>query len=250
MNLKLIACEILFRELCAAVARSVNRIDMEFLPKGLHDIGQDRMRRHLEEVLAAVDQSGYDAVLFGYGLCSNGVVGLSAGRIPLVVPRAHDCITLFLGSKERYQDYFFAHPGVYFKTSGWIERGNDLQQYGPQSIQHKTGMMQSYEELVARYGEDNARFLYEQLGEMTRNYSGMAYVEMGVEPDDRFERHTREMAAGRGWRFEKLQGDMRLIQSLVDGPWDEQRFLVVPPGHRIEPSFDEMVIRAAPVSGQ
>ena len=131
MRLKLIACEILYRELCAAVARSINQVDVEFLPKGLHDIGQAGMSARLEEVLAAVDESQYDAVLFGYALCSNGLVGLTARSIPLVVPRAHDCITLFLGSKERYLDYFQKQPGVYFKTSGWIERGEGLYQIQP-----------------------------------------------------------------------------------------------------------------------
>ena len=37
---------------------------------------------------------------------------------------------------------------------------------------------------------------------------------------------------------------MRLLQALVDGPWDADRFLVVPPGHRIAASFDEDVIKA------
>ena len=78
MRLKLIACEILYRELCAAVARSPNCVDVEFLPKGLHDIGQEGMSSRLEEVLYGVDESQYDAVLFGYGLCSNGLVGLTA----------------------------------------------------------------------------------------------------------------------------------------------------------------------------
>ena len=143
MRLKLIACEILYRELCWAVARSPNRVDLEFLPKGLHDIGQEGMSRRLQEVLAGVDPSQYDAVLFGYGLCSNGVVGLSAREVRLVIPRAHDCITLFFGSKDRYLEYFQGHPGTYFKTSGWIERGEDLEQLAPQSIQHRSGMAQT-----------------------------------------------------------------------------------------------------------
>ena len=142
MRLKLIACEILYRELCAAVSRSINEVDIEFLPKGLHDIGQSGMSARLAEALAAVDESRYEAVLFGYGLCSNGLVGLTARNVPLVLPLAHDCITLFLGGKERYLEYFHAHPGVYFKTSGWIERGETLHQ----SIQQQTGMMQTYEE--------------------------------------------------------------------------------------------------------
>jgi hypothetical protein len=243
LRLKLIACEILYRELCEVVARSVNHVDVEFLPKGLHDMGQAGMSARLAEVLAGVDETKYEAVLFGYALCSNGLVGLTARNIPLVIPRAHDCITLFLGDKERYLDYFQSHPGVYFKTSGWIERGEGLEQYREDSIAHKSGMIQSYDELVAKYGEDNAKFLYDQLCNMTRNYSGLTFIEMGVEPDDRFERQARQQAAERGWKFEKLSGDMTLVRQLVDGPWDDERFLVVPPGGRVAASFDEKIIK-------
>ena len=86
----------MYRELCAAVARSANLVDIEFLPKGLHDIGQAGMSSRLAEVLSGVDESRYEAILLGYGLCSNGLVGLGHAPInSLVVPRAHDCITLF-----------------------------------------------------------------------------------------------------------------------------------------------------------
>ena len=226
------------------MARSINQVDIEFVPKGLHDIGQQGMSARLGELLSAVDESKYDTVLMGYGLCSNGLLGLAARRVPLVVPRAHDCITLFLGNKERYLEYFQTHPGVYFKTTGWLERGEGLNQYHQASIQHQAGMTQSYEELVAKYGEDNARFLYDQLCDMTRNYSGMTFIEMGIEPDDRFERQAQQQAAERGWKFQKLAGDMSLIQQLVDGPWDAERFLVVPPGHQVAASYDEQIIKA------
>ncbi|MEN6457777.1 MAG: DUF1638 domain-containing protein [Thermoguttaceae bacterium] len=245
MRLKLIACEIFYRELSAAVARSIHQVDIEFLPKGLHDIGRAGMSARLAEALAAVDQTKYDAVLLGYALCSNGLVGLTAGTIPLVVPRAHDCITLFLGSKERYLDYFQSHPGVYFKTTGWIERGEGLTQFHEDSVQNTLGMTQSYEQLVARYGEDNARFLHDQLRDMLHNYGGLCFIEMGIEPDDRFERQAREEAAQRGWTFEKLQGDMSLLQRLVDGPWKDDCFLVVPPGGAIAASFDQRIVKLA-----
>jgi hypothetical protein len=248
LRLKLIACEILYRELCWAVARSPNRVDVEFLPKGLHDMGQERMTARLNAVLDEVDESTYDAVLFGYGLCSNGLVGLTARKIPLVVPRGHDCITLFLGSKERYLEYFQANPGVYFKTSGWIERGEGLEQLAGESIPHRSGMVQTYEELVAKYGEDNAKFLHEQMSDMTRNYGRIAFIEMGIEPDGRFERLARQRANEMNWKFEKLSGDMALFRQLVDGPWDEQKFLTVRPGFRVASSFDEKVIKAENVS--
>jgi hypothetical protein len=186
-------------------------------------------------------------VLLGYGLCSNGLVGLTAPGIPLVIPRAHDCITLFLGSKERYLDCFQAHTGVYFKTSGWIERGEGLNQYRQDSIQHQAGMTQTYEDLLAKYGEDNAKFLYEQLCNMTRNYSGMAFIEMGIEPDDRFESEARAKAAERGWKFDKVRGDMTLFHKLVDGDWPERDFLVVQPGCQVVAKLDEGIIDAEPL---
>ncbi len=247
MRYKLVACEILYREICWAVARSPNRVDITFLPKGLHDLGQPGMFSRLRETLSSLDLSGYDALLLGYGLCNNGIVGLAAQTIPLVVPRAHDCITLFFGSKERYLEFFYANPGVYFKTTGWIERGESLEQLGPQSVQRRTGLDMTLEDLVAKYGEDNARYLWEQLRQFHQRYHTLVFIEMGIEPDDRFERQVREEAARRGWRFQKVQGDLRLIRNLVDGQWDEEDFLVVPPGNRIAPSFDERIIVAEPI---
>ena len=105
MRLKLISCEILYREICAAVARSVHQVDVEFLPKGFHDIGGAGMCERLQAALDKVDESLYDAVMFGYALCGNGLAGLTARSIPVVIPRGHDCITLFLGSRERYLEY-------------------------------------------------------------------------------------------------------------------------------------------------
>lgn len=247
MRLKLIACEILYRELCAAAARSINQVDIEFLPKGLHDIGPAGMRRRIAEAIAAVDSARYEAILLGYCLCSNGIVGLRAEGLPLVIPRGHDCMTLFFGGLQRYLDYFHKNPGTYFKTTGWIERGEQLEQLSAEAIQNQLGLNCSFQELAARYGEENARFLVEQLGNLTRNYRQITYIEMGVGPEDPFIQKARQEAAEKGWRFDHVAGDMSLLQSLVDGPWDEERFLVVPPGREVVPCFDDRLIQAQPI---
>jgi len=244
MRLKLLSCEIFFREFCASVARSPHTIDVEFLPKGLHDIGTEPMHERLQAALDRVDEKAYDAILLGYGLCNNGIVGLRARLKPLVVPRAHDCITLFMGSAERYMDYFQNNPGVYFKTTGWVERGDADGELSQLALGKKLGLNQSYEELVEKYGEDNARYLWEQIGELAKHYRQFTYIEMGIERDQIYEQRTREEAAARGWKFEKVTGDISMIERFVNGVWDEKEFLVVPPGHRIAPTYGGDIVAA------
>ncbi|AKJ64686.1 DUF1638 domain-containing protein [Kiritimatiella glycovorans] len=244
---KLVGCEIFFRELCAAAARTPHCIDLEFLPKGLHDLETGEM---LERVQTAVDRAEperHDAVLLGYGLCNNGLVGVRAKEVELVLPRAHDCITLFLGSRRRYREYFDAHPGSYYLTSGWLERGHggggDLEDL---SIQSKLGLNMAYEELVEQYGEDNAQYLWETLGDATPHYELFTYIETGVPDEKRFVEEGRRLAEEKGWSFEHLEGDPNLLERLVCGHWDEEDFLRVPPGHKVRATHDDRIVEAVP----
>jgi hypothetical protein len=232
VRLKLIACEVLYREMCAAVARSPHQVDIEFLPKGLHDLGGLAMRARLQEAADRADATRYEAVLLGYALCGNGVAGLVSRTQPLVIPRAHDCIALLMGGRDRYRSYFENHPGVFFRSTGWLERGQDLDQAAPCTL----------EALIARYGEDNGRYLFEQFNGYQRNYRQLAYIATGLEPDGSFEQQAREEAARRGWQFETIRGDLRLLERLVAGDWDEADFLVVPPGWRVKATYDDGVI--------
>jgi len=84
MRLKLISCEIFYREMCAVVARSPNCVDIEFLPYGLHTVGTGKMQERLQQAIDQVEPDKYEAILMGYGLCNNGICGLQAGQAPLV----------------------------------------------------------------------------------------------------------------------------------------------------------------------
>lgn len=244
MKLKLISCEIFYREFNSVIARSPNSVDAEFLPKGLHDIGTSGMQERIQGAVDRVDAKMYDAILIGYGLCNNGIIGLISREKPIVIPRAHDCITLFLGSKERYLDYFQNNPGVYFQTTGWIERGEDNGELSQLSVGQKLKMKQSFQELVERYGEENARYLWEQLGSPEKNYRKMTFIEMGIEPDGSFEETAKDKATSRNWEYEKVQGDMGMFQRLVNGDWNEREFLVIPPGCRVVATYDDEIISA------
>ena len=159
-----------------------------------------------------------------------------------MVPRAHDGITLFLGSAARYLRCFEKHPGVYFKTTGWIEGGEADGDLGWLALGKKLGLRQSYEEMVTKCGEENGCHPWQEFGTLARHYGQYTFIEMGIEPDGSFEQASRDEAAKRGRAFEKVAGDIEMIQHLVNDQWDEKEFLVVRPGHPIIAGYDDHII--------
>jgi len=239
MRLKLISCEVLFREMCDACAHTRHQVDVEFLPKGLHDLGGKPMAAKIQETVDRTPEGVYDAILLGYGLCGNGLDGLRARHTRLVAPRAHDCIGLLMGSRQRYQAYFDANPGTIYRSTGWIERGKDL----PQLAQSSIGFDESPEALIAKYGEDNGRYLYGELTRYQPKYAKLAFIATGLEPDATFIAGAFAEAAGKGWSFERLAGDLGWLRRMVEGEWAGAEFAVAAPGQRIAASFDDGVLK-------
>jgi uncharacterized protein DUF1638 len=239
MLLKLISCEVLFREMCDACAHSPHQVDIEFLPKGLHDLGGKSMAAKIQEVVDRTPEGVYQALLLGYGLCGNGLDGVAARHTQLVLPRAHDCIALLMGSHERYQACFTESPGAFYRSTGWLERGKGLRQ-----LTHQTfGLEESLDALVARYGEDNGRYLFEEMTRYWTRYSKLAYIETGLEAGGKFIEEAAAEAAEKGWRFERLAGDLAWLRRLVDGAWSETEFLIAAPGQRFAASFDAGILK-------
>ncbi|OJU08428.1 MAG: hypothetical protein BGN88_11905 [Clostridiales bacterium 43-6] len=245
MRLKLIACKVLCRELCELSAPSEHIVDLTLIRQGYHN-EPETLRRILQETIDGIDagdapdpflshqNTRTDFILLGYGLCSGGVTGVSSKKYPLVIPRAHDCITLLLGSKERYRELFAKYSGhAYWYTPGWIENtpmpGKDRQ--------HQ--LLSRYTEA---YGEDNAVFLMETEQAWYRDYRYAAYIKPhnGSYPDYRI--FTKECAEFLGWSYAEEQGDISLLQRFLSGHWDETDFLIVPPGKSAVPSYDEKII--------
>jgi len=245
---KLIACEVLYREVCFAVAHSKNIIDIEFLTQGLHDIEAAEMCGRIQEIADRADPAKYSAILLGYGLCNNGIVGLTARKLKIVAPRAHDCITFFLGSKERYRQYFDQNPGTYYKTTGWIERDQVNIESMPTTKMGKLMLDKTYQEYAELYGEDNACYIMEILGAGVKNYDRYAYIDLGLAKELKYDQATAKEAADNGWRYERLAGELRLIHNLVNGQWDEKDFLIVNPCHKIEATNKENIIRAIQIA--
>lgn len=237
LRLQFIVCKVLQREAYFCAARSPNVVDVVLMEQGLHN-EPDRLREEVQKVLGRThDIQGrpYDASLLGYGLCSNGTVGLTA-QIPIVIPRGHDCITLLLGSKDRYQQYFDSHRGVYWYSPGWIESET---QPGQERYERLLA------EYTAKYGQDNAQYLMEVEQTWMKEYNWAVYVDWGLADSQAHQAYTKRCADFLGWDYDQLQGDAGLMQRFVDGRWHASEFLVVPPGRCIaEDLTNEGIIKA------
>jgi len=245
MRLKAICCQVLTREMNSVISRSPHSVELEILPVGLHDLGAS-MCPYLQERINAADREGYDAIVLGYALCGRGTEGLRAGKTQIVLPRAHDCIGLLMGDRHRYQAYFDTHPGVYFRSPGWVEFSSRDKALQPAyaSEKNKIGEHRSREELIAQYGEENGNYLFEQFQAFRRNYSGLTYISTGVESEDGFRSQARAEAEKEGWRFDEIQGSLKLLERLVNGEWDATEFLVVPPGATVQGTLGESIVEA------
>jgi hypothetical protein len=251
-RLLVLACEVLAREVQHAAARSPRVVDVELVTQGLHDLEKPGMAEALQKRIDAADPELYDAVALAYALCNNGIAGLRSRTLPLVVPRAHDCITLLLGSRGRYDAVFGAEPGTYFMSPGWVERDhtNLSGPAGAPNIKDKLGWERSYADLAAEYGEENAAFIAEQLAGGLKHYTRLLYIEPPFGSPPGAEAACRERAAGKNWRFERAAGDLALLDRLVSGDWPEADFLVVPPGSMVvagDPGGD--IVRSTPDAG-
>jgi hypothetical protein len=237
MRLQFIVCKVMQREAYFCAARSKNIVDVVLMEQGLHN-EPDKLWSEVSKALektADMQGNAYDASLLGYGLCSNGIIGLTA-KIPIVVPRAHDCVTLLLGSKEKYKEYFDSHPGIYWYSAGWIETGT---QPGKERCEN---LLEHYRQ---KYGDDNAKYLMELEQDWIKKYSRAVYIDWGLGDCEYYRQYTKRCAEYLGWEYDELQGDAGLCLRLVDGEWGREEFLVVKPGQKIsEDLTNEGIIKA------
>jgi hypothetical protein len=246
VHLKLIACDVLTREVSYCVARCPHVVDVEFTEKGAHD-ESDVLRALLQSKIDAIEASGkaYDAVLLGYGLCGNSTVGVQARGTRLVVPRAHDCCTLFLGSKARFKEHFAANPSQPFSATGYIERGEEFVREG--TVGRLLGQDRSFGDYVRLYGEENARYIMETLGAGLdkADHKRVVFIRVPETTQPAHAAEYRARAEAEGKEYVELEGSVRLICKLVNGEWDAEDFLVVEPGRRIQGVYDwDEIVRA------
>jgi hypothetical protein len=250
MFLKVIACEIAARELQHTAARSKNLIDLELLTQGHHDLpakGRLDIQKHIDSTPAGK----YDAIVLGYALCGSILVGLECRHTPIVIPRAHDCITFFLGSRARYQSCFSQRPGTYYFTSGWLECG---QRRGAQGnswnsvlspANSPANLAAAYDQWVKKYGEEQARYLLSEMSGWAEAYSHGCLIYFDFLKELDLPQRVRQICSDKAWSYDEIPGELSLFDKMLNGPWTDAEFLKLGPGEKVVATFDERIIAAA-----
>lgn len=204
---------------CATVIEEMQPL----LPQGMAyevlDFGLHMIPGNLKNILQkAIDDQGdqFDTLILGYGLCSMAVVGLRTSNCTLVIPRVDDCIAIFLGSKNAYNEQAKKEPGTYYLTKGWIEVSDTP--------------FEEHKRLVEQYGVERADRI---MGIILKHFTRLAYIDTGHKDKQHYREYARITAKKFNLRFEVIIGSDTLIRKLLFGPWDDE-ILVAPPGHTIE----------------
>ncbi|MFP4166925.1 MAG: DUF1638 domain-containing protein [Opitutales bacterium] len=233
----LLACSVFEEEIELHAADATHIQELRFFEIGLHD-QPDVLRETLQGALEELDaREDIEAVALAYGLCGLGTAGLQPQNHPLVIPRAHDCITVFMGTKERYADWQKACPNCYYYTPGW---NRNRRVPGPEKLEALR------EELSERFDPEDVAFLLDSEKEHWTMYDTAVYLDLGTAEAESEADYARRCADWLGWRFQRLKGNAALLRDLLWGRWDDERFQIIEPGSRLGSSGDEKIMRSEP----
>lgn len=208
---KIIACQTVVEEMLPYLPAGMA---YEVLDFGLH-LEPDGLKKTLQRAIDEAAQS-FDTIVLGYGLCAMAVVGLQATDCTLIVPRLDDCIGIFLGSREAYQQQSSSEPGTYYLTKGWIEV-NDTP-------------LEEHKRLAERYSEERADRMMQL---MLKHYTRIVYIDTGQKDQEKYRAYARQTAEKFGLKYEEIPGSNELVMKMLFGPWDDDTFVIKQPGERI-----------------
>ncbi|MCK4790665.1 MAG: DUF1638 domain-containing protein [Desulfobacteraceae bacterium] len=210
-----VACRVMEPEL-ERVRQGKNHVEIRYLDQGLHRTPKDMAGVVQEQIDQAAKYA--DRIILGYGLCSNGIVGVTARQQGLIVPRCHDCIALFLGSPAAYKEVFESRPGTYYLTPGWVAEKKD-----------PLGIVE--DDYTHRVGRETAFWVME---EELKHYSHIALIDAGVTDPGPLRERAMENARIFKKEYKEIQGSMDYFKKIIQGPYADEDFFFIKPSSAIQ----------------
>jgi hypothetical protein len=210
----IVACQVMEPEL-EWVRKGNSRVEIRYIDQGLHRTPKDMAGLVQEQIDRAV---GYATqMVLAYGLCSNGIVGVTARKQGLIVPRSHDCIGLLLGSPAEYNKAFEERPGTYYLTPGWVAEKKD-----------PLGIVEN--EYEPKFGRETSMWVME---EELKHYTHIALINAGVGDLTPLRQRALENARVFKKEYEEIQGSLDYFKRIIRGPYSSEYFFNLKPGEQV-----------------
>ena len=120
-NAIIIACSMVDNEIRMAMELEKSDIPVVWMDKGLHD-DPEKLRSALQEEILKYQDREWIALL--YGLCGNGILGISSPMSKLIIPKYDDCIRMILSLNENGP--IESDPRCLYYTENWLDREDSL----------------------------------------------------------------------------------------------------------------------------
>ena len=198
-----------------ALAATGSDAEVIWMEKGLHNKPENLCVVLQKTIEQAEKDYAPDVILLGYGLCGNAMRGLHADTCRLVLPRIDDCLTMFIGSRER-KARLENGKGIMFQTADWAD--------GDKSI------AEIRNSLYERFDEDEADELWEM---MYGNYDRIGVLDTHCYDLAPVVEKTKKAAEFLGFDHQVYDATTDFLKELLLPPWPEERFIVKEPGEVI-----------------
>lgn len=207
MKRLLIACETMRDEVELALDKQGVEMEILWMPNNLHD-SPERLRDALQAEITKAE-ARVDTILFAYGNCGNGLLGLKSEKATLVIPQYGDCIDILLCEKDNLERI---RTTTYFLTSGWLKGDKTLDV--------------EYQHNLKKYGEKRAKMI---MNMMFKHYKKLMLIDTGAYDIPSVLPRVNDIGALIGLEVVVSQGSISPLEKLVSGQW-EDKFCVIPPG--------------------
>lgn len=206
MKQLLIACETLRDEVELALKKTKTEIEISWMPNRLHD-RPEQLKNALQEEINRVEND-YNILLFAYGNCGNGLLGIKSEKATMIIPKYDDCIGMLLCHKPQLDRI---RTTTYFLTPGWIE--------GEKSLEVE------YAQIIEKYGEKRAKMIYDM---MFKNYKELMMIDTGAYKLEDWMERVEKISKIVGLDVVVDEGDITALEKLITEDWDED-FCIIPP---------------------
>ncbi len=190
-------------------------VKVKYLPQNLHR-DPDKLKKVLQEVIDKVTPED-GKIILGFGLCSNSIVGVKAPSQGLYVPCVHDCIALYLGSRDKYKQLFNKFPGTYYLTKSWI--GNEKDPLGL--------MKNEYTERVGR------KMAEEAMQQEIKNYKYISFINTPGKDENKCLQRAKDNAEYFNKEFVEHKSNNEYFKKILFGPHEEPDFIYFKPNEKI-----------------